>query len=143
MNGVGALEMRCPNHMIPIQRPSSPSLSFPSRQRSIHGIGTSAELAVHQVGMPFPFLGSRPRLSRQLMNLNALTNNALLKGPSAISRGSNLSRHQPQLIITIASTIEELEVNIISRMMIGDHTSIRRPHSVPGLVRDAGSGTQG
>lgn len=104
----------------------------------------SAEHAVQQEGTTFPFLSSRPRLSRRLMNLNALTNNTLFVSPSAISRSPNLSRHQPQLIITFPSTIEELEVNIISRtMVVGDHTLIRRPHSVPGLVRDAGFGTRG
>ena len=133
--------MRCLNIQYQIQRFFAVNSSNPSAP--ISAMEKVAKHAVWHVRTTFPSLGSRPRLPRRLMNLNALANESLLRSPSAISRSSNLSHHQPQLVITFTPTIKELQVNIISRPMIGNQTSIRRPYPCLGLVRDAGLGMRG
>lgn len=70
---------------------------FWESERSIRGIGISAKHPPRRRPCAIsPFLGSRPSLSRRLMNRNALMDNTLFRSPwFAASRTLNLSRHQP------------------------------------------------
>ena len=74
------------------------------------------------------------------MDLNALTDDTFFERPRAVTLASNLSRHQSELVVPFLSTLGNLEVDALSRVIAGDDTVTQRPHPRAGSIRDAGLG---
>ena len=79
-------------------------------------------------------LGRRLRVSRRLMDLNALTDDTFFQRPRAVTLASNLSRHQSELVVPFVSTLGNLEVDALSRILAGDDTVTRRPCPCSGVI---------
>lgn len=73
------------------------------------------------------------------MDLNALTDDTFERS-RAVTLTSNLRRHQSQLVVPTLSTLVNLKVNALSRILTGDDTVTRRPDSRSRVVGWGGVG---
>ena len=68
------------------------------------------------------------------MDLNVLTDDTFFQRPRAVTLASNLSRHQSQLVVAFLSTLGNLEIDALSRILAGDDTVTRRPYPCLGVI---------
>ena len=68
------------------------------------------------------------------MDLHALTNDTFFERPRALSLASNLSRHPSELKVPFSSTLANLEVDALARILAGQDTVPQRPHPCFGLI---------
>ena len=105
-------------------------------------IGQSNQPLPHNFRLAFPVQQGNTfsALSRRLMDLYALPNDTFLERPRAVTLAANFRRHQSQLVVPFLSTLANLKVNALSRILAGNDTVTRRPDPGFGVVGWAGVG---